>query len=99
MAKSFDVLVRRHAFPAVRTRAATRARELLLAELRALTGKTQRQVAAALGIKQPSLSKLEKQPDMQLSTLRRIITALGGELELVARFPTGPVKLAPLGRR
>ena len=46
-----------------------------------------------LGIKQPSLSKLEKQSDMQISTLRRIVNALGGELEVIARFPNGTVKI------
>jgi hypothetical protein len=36
---------------------------------------------------------LIKQSDMQISTLRRILTALGGELEVVARFPEGTVKI------
>jgi transcriptional regulator with XRE-family HTH domain len=71
---------------------------LLLSEIRELTGKSQRQVADALGIKQPSLSKLEKQADMQISTLRRIVNALGGELEVIARFPTGPVKIEPFNQ-
>ena len=67
--------------------------ELLLSEIRELAGKSQRQVADVLGIKQPSLSKLEKQSDMQISTLRRIVNALGGELEVIARFPAGMVKI------
>jgi hypothetical protein len=33
------------------------------------------------------LSKLEKQSDMQISTLSKIVKALGGELEVRARFP------------
>jgi len=66
---------------------------LLLSEIRELAGKSQRQVADVLGIKQPSLSKLEKQSDMQISTLRRIVNALGGELEVIARFPKGTVKI------
>jgi transcriptional regulator with XRE-family HTH domain len=41
--------------------------ELLLSELLRLAGKSQRQVADVLGIKQPSLSKLEKQSDMILA--------------------------------
>ncbi len=84
MAKSFDELVRRTTTKKTRDRAARRAQELLgkmlLRELRTLAGKSQRQVAEALGIKQPSLSKLEKQSDMQISTLRRIVQALGGQL-------------------
>ena len=62
-------------------------------EIHVRAGKSQRQVAEVLGIKQPSLSKLEKQSDMQISTLRRIVNALGGELEVVARFPEGTVKI------
>src|SRR5437763_7597545 len=97
MAKSFDDLVERTTSKKTRDRAARRTRELLgellLSEIRKLAGKSQRQLAEALGIKQPSLSKLEKQTDMQISTLRRIVRALGGELEVTARFPRGKVKL------
>jgi transcriptional regulator with XRE-family HTH domain len=97
MARSFDELVRRTTTPQIRRRAARRTRELLgellLAELRESAGQSQRQLATVLGIKQPSLSKLEKQSDMQISTLQRIIAALGGELQVVAKFPGGTVKL------
>jgi predicted XRE-type DNA-binding protein len=97
MAKSFNELVKRTTTKKTRQRAAARTRELLgellLSEIRELAGKSQQQVAEVLGIKQPSLSKLEKQSDMQISTLRRIVNALGGELEVVAKFPTGKVKL------
>ena len=100
MAKSFDELVKRTTTAKTRLRAAvTRTRELLremlLSEFRELAGKSQREVADVLGIRQPSLSKLEKQSDMQISTLRRIVNALGGELEVVARFPDGTVKIEP----
>jgi transcriptional regulator with XRE-family HTH domain len=67
--------------------------EMLLAEIRKRAGLTQNDLADALGIKQPSLSRLEAQDDMQISTLRRIITALGGSLELVAHLPGGTVRL------
>src|SRR5207302_9263110 len=97
MAKSFDDLVERTTSKKTRDRAARRTRELLgellLSEVRKLAGKSQRQLAEALGIKQPSLSKLEKQTDMQISTLQRIVRALGGELEVIARFPRGTVKI------
>jgi predicted XRE-type DNA-binding protein len=97
MAKSFDELVKRTTTKKTRQRAAARTRELLgellLSEIRELAGKSQRQVADVLGIKQPSLSKLEKQSDMQISTLRRIVNALGGELEVFAKFPKGKVKI------
>ena len=61
-------------------------------------GKSQQQVARALGIKQPSLSKLEKQSDMQISTLQKIVEALGGELEVLARFPKGMVRIDQFDR-
>ena len=44
---------------------------------------TQDELAASLGVKQPTLSRLEGQDDMQISTLRRVIEALGGELEII----------------
>jgi transcriptional regulator with XRE-family HTH domain len=106
MAKSFDQLAKRTTTKHTRDRAARRTRqllaELLLSEIRRLEGKSQRQVADALGIKQPSLSKLEKQSDMQISTLYRIVKALGGELEVVARFPKRAVRMTqftPASRR
>jgi transcriptional regulator with XRE-family HTH domain len=67
--------------------------EMLLAEIRRLTGQTQEDVAAKLGIKQPTLSRLESQDDMQVSTLRRLIEALGGKLEIVAHLPKGDIRI------
>jgi transcriptional regulator with XRE-family HTH domain len=97
MAKSFDALVKRTTTKRTRERAACRAQELLqellLSEIRELTGKSQQQVAKTIGIRQPSLSKLEKQSDMQISTLRKIVEALGGELQVIARFPKAAVKI------
>lgn len=60
-----------------------------LRELRALTGNAQADIAASLHITQPSVSKMEKQADMYLSTLRNYIEAIGGELELIVRLPKG----------
>lgn len=99
MAKSFDTLVKQETSERTRRRAALRTRqllrELLLSEIRKLSGKSQREVAETLGIKQPTLSKLESRSDMQISTLRRIVKALGGELEVMARFPNETVKIDP----
>jgi transcriptional regulator with XRE-family HTH domain len=101
MAKSFDELVQRTVTQRTRRRADRRTHELLadllLSEIRRLAGKSQRQVAASLGIRQPSLSKLEKQSDMQISTLRKIVKALGGELEIVAHFPKKAVRMKQFG--
>jgi hypothetical protein len=43
---------------------------------------------------QPSIAKIEKRTDMYLSTLRSHIKAMGGELDIVARFPDGSVKIS-----
>jgi DNA-binding XRE family transcriptional regulator len=69
-----------------------------LRELRRIAGKAQADIAAALKIKQPSVSKIEKQADMYLSTLRAYVEAVGGELELTVRLPKRPaLKLRGLG--
>jgi len=59
-----------------------------LRELRKAAGKAQADIAATLKIKQPSVSKIEKQTDMYLSTLRSYVEAIGGELDLVVRLPS-----------
>lgn len=61
-------------------------RELLLGELRESLNLTQAQVAKASGIKTPNLSRLERQKNMKVDTLRKVVAALGGRLEIVARF-------------
>lgn len=103
MAKSFDILAKRTTTAKVRAKAAKRARhllgEMLLAEVRRTTGKSQRELAGALGIKQPSLSKLEGQADMQISTLRKLVEAMGGDLHITATFPAGDVVLAQFDGR
>jgi DNA-binding XRE family transcriptional regulator len=69
-----------------------------LRELRQVAGKAQADIANALNIKQPSVSKIEKQADMYLSTLRSYVEAIGGELDLVVRLPKRPaLKLQHLG--
>ncbi|MGA2291900.1 XRE family transcriptional regulator [Bradyrhizobium sp.] len=61
-----------------------------LHELRQITGKAQADIASALNIKQPSVSKIEKQTDMYLSTLRSYVEAVGGKLELTVQLPKRP---------
>lgn len=73
--------------------------DMLLTEIRKHVGLTQRELAAALKIKQPSLSKIESQDDMKIGTLIRIIEALGGELELIAHLPGGDIRLSQFRRR
>jgi len=79
----------------VEARAKEMMAEMLLAELRKFMGLTQEELAGRLGITQPSLSKLESQDDMYVSTLRRLVEALGGKLEIVAHLPGGEVRIQP----
>jgi predicted transcriptional regulator len=68
-------------------------RELALEELRMERGISQEQLAAILGVSQVRVSRLGRQSDAQLSTLRSYIRALGGELELTAVFGDERVQL------
>lgn len=61
-------------------------RTVSLRELRRLAGLTQVEVAAAMGIAQGEVSRLEHRADFHLSTLRRYVQALGGDVEVVARI-------------
>lgn len=67
--------------------------EMPLAELRQARKFTQQQIAQSLKIKQASVSKMESQTDMYISTIRKYIEAMGGELEIVAKFPEGSIKI------
>ena len=96
MKKNFKELEAKMA-PQSRARVEARTREMmtemLLSEIRKTVGLTKEETAAALGIAQPSLSKLENQDDMQVSTLRRLIEALGGQLEIIAHLPRGDIRI------
>jgi transcriptional regulator with XRE-family HTH domain len=66
------------------------AEEMTLRELRTARKLTQVRMAKTLGITQDSVSRLEKRTDLLLSTLRKTVEAMGGDLSLVARFPDRP---------
>jgi predicted XRE-type DNA-binding protein len=53
----------------------------------------QESLANALHVKQASISKMERCSDMYISTLSKIIEAMGGELQIVAKMPNGNVKI------
>lgn len=72
----------------IETRAAALiAEEMTLQELRRARKLTQIRLAKALGISQDGVSRLEKRSDLLLSTLRKSVEAMGGNLSLVAEFP------------
>ena len=68
--------------------------EMPLNELRNARGLSQKMLAEALHIQQPAIAKIEKRTDMYISTLRSHIEAMGGELEVIARFPDGDVRIS-----
>ena len=68
---------------------------LTLHELRKARTVSQDELARKLAVGQPAVAKLERRGDMYVSNLRRYIEALGGALEIVARFPDGAVTIAP----
>ena len=96
MAKKFTEL-RAGMSQAVREKADGMARQMLaempLNELRQARGLSQKMLAEVLHVQQPSIAKMEKRTDMYLSTLRSHIEAMGGELDVIARFPDGSVKI------
>jgi DNA-binding XRE family transcriptional regulator len=69
-----------------------------LKALRLLADRSQEQLAQALGMKQPSVLKIERQTDLYLSTLRRFVEAAGGTLELRVELPgKGVMHLTGMG--
>ena len=73
------------------------AEEMTIRELRKARQLTQVNVARKLGISQDGVSRLEQRSDLLLSTLRKTVEAMGGNLSLVAKFPDRPpVELAGL---
>ena len=97
MAKSFNNL-RKKMSPERQAQAKARTEEMLaelaLQELRQALNLTQEQVAAAMQMNQGAVSKMEHQSDIYVSTLRKIVSAMGGQLKLVASFPDRDVVIS-----
>jgi len=68
--------------------------KMALADLRQARRLTQEDTAEILGNRQAAVSKIERRTDMHVSTLRRYVEALGGELEIIAHFPEGDVRIS-----
>lgn len=67
--------------------------EMDLAQLRTARRLSQAALGEILHVEQPAVAKIEKRTDMYVSTLRRFIEAMGGELEITARFPDHNVRI------
>ena len=96
MARNFKEL-QANMDPASRADNMQRVREELqrvaLEELRGAKQLTQSDMAEMLDVPQSSISRIEQRADMYLSTLRGYIEAMGGKLEIVARFPNQAVRI------
>lgn len=96
MKRNFDELLQKMK-PDAQARVKARSNELLqtlaLADIRRAQERTQQQLAETLNVNQAWVSRVERQTDMYLSTLRGYIEALGGTLELTARFDGCAVRL------
>lgn len=68
--------------------------EMTLAELRQARQLTQQTLSGTLHVGQAAVAKMEKRTDMYVGNLRRFVEAMGGELDVVARFPEGSVKIS-----
>lgn len=67
--------------------------EMGLAELRAAMDTTQESLANALRVERASISKMERRSDMYISTLSKIIEAMGGELQIIAKMRSRIVQI------
>lgn len=67
--------------------------EMDLAEMRRALRLSQEELADTLRVGQAAVAKIERRADMYVSTLRRFVEAMGGELEIVARFPDHDVRI------
>ena len=97
MTKPYNTL-REKMSPESRARAETKTRQLMqdmpLQELRQARKLSQEQLAKNLHTRQSNVSRIEKRTDMYISTLRDVIKAMGGDLEIIARFPDGNVRIS-----
>lgn len=87
------------------------AEEMTLRQLRQARKLTQVKVAKKLGVSQDGVSRLEQRSDLLLSTLRKTVEAMGGDLSLIVEFPDrrpvvlsgiaedAPKRKTPTGRR
>ncbi len=64
-----------------------RLEEITLRHLREKLGLSQSELAERLEVQQPSISKLEGRRNLELNTLRAVVNALGGSMEIIVRIP------------
>jgi len=77
----------------VKAKVETLKKEMALQEIRQALDMTQVELAGKLHVNQAAVSKFENQSDIYISTLRRILSGMGGELRVTAHFPEGDVRI------
>ena len=96
MAKKFNNL-RSKMTPEAQALSQQKTQEILeampLADLRHALELSQLQLATTLHTNQASISKMERRTDMYISTLRNFLEAMGGELEITAKFHDRSIKI------
>jgi ribosome-binding protein aMBF1 (putative translation factor) len=96
MSKPFNTLRKKMSKPA-QEKAAKKSKQMLkempLQELRQALQMSQERLAELLLTKQANVSRIERRTDMYISTLRSYIEAMGGQLDIIARFPDGEVHI------
>lgn len=96
MAKSFRILKEKmspQARKKIKEKTQLLLEEMPLQELRQAKHLSQEHLATILSTKQANVSRIERRADVYISTLRSYIEAMGGELEIIARFPEGSIKI------
>jgi len=83
--------------PEIEAEIARRVREapgvMTLYQLREARSLTQVNLAKVLNVNQGAVSRMEKRTDMYVSTLRKFIQAMGGQLQVKAVFPEGEIEI------
>lgn len=74
-------------------------REISLKQLRLALRLTQVELAGTLRVNQAAISKMESQYDMYISTLRRVLEAMGARLKIIAEFPDGQIVISQFHRK
>jgi transcriptional regulator with XRE-family HTH domain len=74
------------------------ARIMSLRDVRKAFHKSQEELAKTLDMEQESVSRIERRADLLLSTMRKYVAAMGGDLKLIAEFPDRPaIRIDTLG--
>lgn len=70
-----------------------------LGDLRKALGLRQEDLAERLGVGQVAVSRMESRDDVLVSTLRNVVSAMGGQLEVRAVFPDGATREIEIGEQ